>query len=82
MRTLKLATFGVVVALIAIIVLFSSSAFGGTGANVPPTESLSLRAHSREVVAVPSDDAVGLSDGTEADPIWMPRGTFGLSYRF
>jgi opacity protein-like surface antigen len=54
----------------------------GLGASVPLTETLSLRADFREFVAFPADDAVGLSDGTEADPIWMPRGTFGLSYRF
>ncbi len=54
----------------------------GLGTNVPLTESLSLRADFREFVAFPQDDAVGLSDGTEADPIWMPRGTFGLTYRF
>lgn len=54
----------------------------GLGANVPLTESLSLRADFREFVAFPQDDAAGLSDGTEADPIWMPRGTFGLTYRF
>ena len=54
----------------------------GIGANVPLTESLSLRGDFREFVAFPEDDAVGLSDGTEADPIWMPRGTFGLTYRF
>ena len=54
----------------------------GFGANVPLTEALSLRADFREFVAFPQDDAVGLSDGTEADPIWMPRGTFGLTYRF
>jgi len=54
----------------------------GLGAGIPLTESLSLRADFREFVAFPQDDAVGLSDGTEADPIWMPRGTFGLTYRF
>jgi len=54
----------------------------GHGTNVPLTESLSLRADFREFVAFPQDDAVGLSDGTEADPIWMPRGIFGLTYRF
>ncbi len=54
----------------------------GLGAGIPLTESLSLRADFREFVAFPQDDAVGLSDGTEADPIWMPRGAFGLTYRF
>ena len=54
----------------------------GLGANVPLTQSLSLRADFREFVAFPQDDTAGLSDGTEADPIWMPRGVFGLTYRF
>jgi len=54
----------------------------GLGAGFPLTETLSLRADFREFVAFPQDDAVGLSNGTEADPIWMPRGTFGLTYRF
>lgn len=54
----------------------------GLGTNLPLTETLSLRADFREFVSFPQDDAVGLSDGTEADPIWMPRGTFGLTYRF
>lgn len=54
----------------------------GLGAGIPLTESLALRADFREFVAFPQDDTVGLSDGTEADPIWMPRGTFGLTYRF
>ena len=54
----------------------------GIGTGVPLTESLSLRGDFREFVAFPQDDANGLSNGTSADPIWMPRGTFGLSYRF
>jgi opacity protein-like surface antigen len=54
----------------------------GLGANVPLTQSLSLRADFREFVAFPQNDTAGLSDGTEADPIWMPRGVFGLTYRF
>jgi opacity protein-like surface antigen len=54
----------------------------GLGASIPLTESLAVRADFREFVAFPQDDTVGLSDGTEADPIWMPRGVFGLTYRF
>jgi opacity protein-like surface antigen len=54
----------------------------GLGANIPVTESLSLRGDFREFVAFPQDDAAGLSDGSNADPIWMPRGTFGVAYRF
>lgn len=54
----------------------------GLGANIPVTESLSLRADFREFVGFPQEDAAGLSDGTNADPIWMPRGTFGATYRF
>lgn len=54
----------------------------GLGASIPVTESLSLRGDFREFVAFPRDDAPGLSDGTNADPIWMPRGTFGATYRF
>jgi opacity protein-like surface antigen len=54
----------------------------GLGATVPLTESLSLRGDFREFVAFPQDDTAGLSNGTEADPIWMPRGVFGLTYRF
>lgn len=54
----------------------------GLGTTVPLTTSLSVRADFREFVAFPRDDTVGLSDGTSADPIWMPRGTFGLAYRF
>jgi opacity protein-like surface antigen len=54
----------------------------GLGASFPVTESLALRADIREFVAFPQDDAAGLSDGTGADPIWMPRGVFGVAYRF
>jgi Outer membrane protein beta-barrel domain len=54
----------------------------GLGTGVPLTESLSLRGDFREFVAFPQDDQTGLSNGTTADPIWMPRGTFGLAYRF
>jgi opacity protein-like surface antigen len=54
----------------------------GLGASFPLTESFSLRGDFREFVAFPQNDAAGLSDGTDADPIWMPRGTVGLSYRF
>lgn len=54
----------------------------GLGTTIPLTQSLSLRADFREFVAFPGDDAAGLSDGTDADPIWMPRGTFGASLRF
>lgn len=54
----------------------------GVGTGVPLTESLSLRGDFREFVAFPQNDAAGLSDGTNADPIWMPRGTVGVTYRF
>jgi hypothetical protein len=54
----------------------------GLGSSFPVTESLALRADFREFVAFPKDDAVGLSNGKSADPIWMPRGTLGLTYRF
>jgi opacity protein-like surface antigen len=54
----------------------------GLGAAIPVTESLALRADFREFAAFPQDDTAGLSDGTNADPIWMPRGTFGVTYRF
>lgn len=54
----------------------------GVGASVPVTQSVSLRADFREFVAFPQDDTAGLSDATGADPIWMPRGTFGVAYRF
>jgi opacity protein-like surface antigen len=54
----------------------------GLGAGIPVTESISLRGDFREFVAFPQDDAAGFSDGANADPIWMPRGTFGVSYRF
>lgn len=54
----------------------------GLGASIPLTESLSLRGDFREFVAFPQDDAAGLSNGTDADPIWMPRGTVGVAYRF
>ena len=54
----------------------------GLGANVPLAGSLSLRGDFREFVAFPQDDTAGLSDGTSADPIWMPRGTVGVTYGF
>lgn len=54
----------------------------GLGTMVPVTNSLSLRADFREFVAFPKDDATGISNGTSADAIWMPRGTVGVAYRF
>lgn len=54
----------------------------GVGAQVPLSAAFSLRADFREFVAFPQDDAVGLSNGSSADEIWMPRGTLGLSYQF
>ena len=55
--------------------------FGG-GVAYPLTGRWGLRADFRELVAFPASDAVGLSSGGNADPIWMERGTLGLAYRF
>jgi len=41
-----------------------------------------LRADYRELVAFPSDSATGLSTAGSADPIWMERGSLGVSFRF
>lgn len=54
----------------------------GAGLTYGLSERWGLRADLREFVAFPSSDAVGLSDSTGADEIWMERGTVGLSYRF
>jgi opacity protein-like surface antigen len=54
----------------------------GTGVNYGVTSSWGVRADFREFAAFPSTDAVGLSSGGVADPIWMARGTLGLAYRF
>lgn len=43
---------------------------------------LGLRADYRELVAFPSDKATGLSTAGSADPIWMERGSVGVSFRF
>jgi opacity protein-like surface antigen len=55
--------------------------FGG-GVAYPLSGRWGLRADFRELVAFPASDAVGLSSGGNADPIWMERGTLGLAYRF
>jgi opacity protein-like surface antigen len=55
--------------------------FGG-GVAYPLAGRWGLRADFRELVAFPASDAVGLSSGGNADPIWMERGTLGLAYRF
>jgi opacity protein-like surface antigen len=55
--------------------------FGG-GVTYGLTGRWALRADARELVAFPSNDAVGLSQNGNADPVWMERGTFGLVYRF
>jgi len=63
----------------------TQTAFGinfGGGATYGLGDRLGLRADFREVAAFPSKDATGLSNGGKADPIWMERGTLGLSYRF
>jgi len=55
--------------------------FGG-GVMYDLHERWALRADFRELVAFPADDASGLSDGNQADEIWMERATFGVAYRF
>lgn len=54
----------------------------GTGVTYRLTDRWALRGDFREFVGFPSDTAVGLSDGTGADPIWMERGTVGLAAQF
>ncbi len=54
----------------------------GAGVSYGLTESWALRADFREFVAFPSDQASGLSNGSEADEIWIERGTVGIAYRF
>jgi opacity protein-like surface antigen len=54
----------------------------GAGANYNLASSWAVRADFREFAAFPSTDAVGLSSGGVADPIWMSRGTLGIAYRF
>jgi len=54
----------------------------GTGLSYGVAPSWAVRADFREFAAFPSTDAVGLSSGGVADPIWMSRGTLGLAYRF
>ena len=55
----------------------------GAGLLYNLAEHWAVRADGREFVAFPQDGTAGLSsaDGT-ADPIWMERGTLGLTYRF
>ena len=55
--------------------------FGG-GVTYGLTDRWAVRGDLRELVAFPSDGAAGLSNSTGADPVWMERGTVGLSYRF
>ena len=54
----------------------------GAGVNYDLDGRWGVRADFREFVAFPADDAPGLSDPSGADPIWMERGTVGLTYRF
>jgi len=54
----------------------------GVGTGYRLTPNWVLRADFVAFVAFPSDDADGLSSGGEADPIWMERGTVGITYRF
>lgn len=54
----------------------------GTGVTYRMVSHWGVRADFREFVAFPSKDAAGLSDGDEADPIWMERGTIGVAYAF
>jgi opacity protein-like surface antigen len=65
--------------------LKSQTAFGinfGGGAAFDLTSRWVARAEFREFAAFPAKDAVGLSNGSTADPIWMERGAVGLGYRF
>ena len=54
----------------------------GTGLSYRLTPSWSLRGDFRELVAFPKNDAVGLSEGGNADEMWTERGTVGLGYSF
>ena len=54
----------------------------GAGASYGLGSVWALRADFREFAAFPPNDAAGLSSGNDSDPIWMERGTVGLSYRF
>lgn len=54
----------------------------GAGTTYEVGSRWGVRADFRELVAFPSKDAEGLSDGNSADPIWMERGTLGLTYAF
>lgn len=54
----------------------------GTGVSYRLAPSWSLRGDFREFVAFPKSDAAGLSDGSDADEVWMERGTLGLGYHF
>jgi len=54
----------------------------GVGTGYRLTPNWVLRADFVAFVAFPSDDAEGLSTDGEADPIWMERGTVGVTYRF
>ena len=54
----------------------------GAGVTYDFTSSLGLRADFREFAAFPGNDTAGLSAAGESDPIWMERGTVGLTYRF
>lgn len=54
----------------------------GAGVHYGINSRWGLRADFREFVAVPADDAQGLSVAGNADPIWMERGVVGVAYRF
>ena len=54
----------------------------GTGLTYEIGQRWALRADFREFVALPSNDAQGLSAGGDADRIWMERGTVGAAFRF
>jgi opacity protein-like surface antigen len=63
----------------------SQTVFGmnfGLGTGYRMNESWSLRLDFREFIAFPGDDTQGLSTAGQADPIWIERGTVGLSRRF
>ncbi len=54
----------------------------GVGTGYRLTPNWVLRADFVAFVAFPSDDAEGLSTDGSADPIWVERGTIGVTYRF
>jgi opacity protein-like surface antigen len=54
----------------------------GVGTTYALTGSWAVRADFREFLALPSDDAAGISNNGTADEIWMERGMLGLAYRF